>query len=151
IDIEPTNGARWTVEVPWSPSSPCVSGGRIFLTTLADGPLQTRCYTARTGHLGWVNTAAVDKLGLFQNREGSPAASTPAANGSRVVSYFGSFGLVCYDSRGKELWRHPLPVAQSGGSFGTGTSPILVGNRVILNRDQEQNSSLLALDLATGK
>ena len=151
IQISPTNGVIWTVEVPWSPSSPCVSGGRIFLTTLADERLQTRCYAGESGRLLWANTVPANKLELFHNCEGSPAASTPAANGHRVVSYFGSFGLVCYDFKGRELWRHPLPMAQSGGSFGTGTSPVLAGNRVILNRDQEQNSSLFALELATGK
>jgi outer membrane protein assembly factor BamB len=44
-----------------------------------------------------------------------------------------------------------LPVALSGGGFGTGTSPILAGKAVILNRDQDQNSSLLAVSLADGK
>ena len=151
INIGPTNCLKWTIEVPWSPSSPCVSGRRIFLTTLADGQLQTRCYATESGRLLWLNSVPVEKLELFHNSEGSPAASTPAAHANRVVSYFGSFGLVCYDFKGREIWRHPLPMAQSGGSFGTGTSPIIAENRVILNRDQEQNSSLLALDLATGK
>jgi outer membrane protein assembly factor BamB len=68
-----------------------------------------------------------------------------------VVSYFGSFGLVSYDLRGKELWQYRLPVADSGGGFGSRTSPIVVGNLVILNRDQTENSSLLAVDLRTGK
>jgi outer membrane protein assembly factor BamB len=67
------------------------------------------------------------------------------------VCYFGSFGLVCYDFAGKELWRYPLPLALSGGGFGTGTSPIIIHDRVLLNRDQDQNSSLMALDLASGK
>jgi outer membrane protein assembly factor BamB len=39
----------------------------------------------------------------------------------------------------------------SGGSFGSGTSPIIAGKRVLLNRDQDQNSSLLAVDLETGE
>jgi outer membrane protein assembly factor BamB len=68
-----------------------------------------------------------------------------------VVSYFGSFGLICYDFQGKELWRHPLPLAMSGGGFGTGTSPVIIGNLVLLNRDQDQGSSVLALEVATGK
>src|SRR6266849_3115179 len=46
IKITPTN-FLWRVEVPWSPSSPCVWGDYIFLTTFADGDLQTRCYDRR--------------------------------------------------------------------------------------------------------
>jgi outer membrane protein assembly factor BamB len=151
IEISPTNNVAWRTDVPWSPSSPCVFEGRIFLTTFANGELQTRCYSAKMGKLLWTRGVHTKQLELYHNSEGSPAASTPAADRRRVVSYFGSFGLVAYDPKGKELWRYPLPVALSGGSFGSGTSPIIVGNRVILNRDQDQNSSLIALDVATGR
>jgi len=150
LQISPSNNVLWRADVPWSPSSPCVSGGRIFLTTYVDGELQTRAY-ADSGKMLWSHRVRPEKLELFHNSEGSPAAATPATDGRHVVSYFGSFGLLAYDFKGKELWRHPLPVAMSGGSFGSGTSPIIFRNRVILNRDQDQNSSLIALDVATGK
>src|SRR5262249_55236014 len=55
LNIGPTNGVQWSVEVPWSPSSPCVWGDRIFLTTFADGQLQTRAYARRDGRLLWNN------------------------------------------------------------------------------------------------
>ena len=151
VKISPTNDVLWKIDVPWSPSSPCVWGDRIFLTTIAEGQLQTRAYNRRDGKLLWSKGVKVDKLETFHGSEGSPAASTPATEGRHVVSYFGSFGLVCFDFKGKELWRHPLPAALSGGSFGTGTSPIISGHRVLLNRDQDQNSSLLAVELGTGK
>jgi outer membrane protein assembly factor BamB len=67
-----------------------------------------------------------------------------------VISYFGSAGLFCYDADGKELWRHPLPVAKTHGNFGSGTSPLLAGNRLILNRDLLTGSSIIALDAETG-
>jgi outer membrane protein assembly factor BamB len=151
IHFSPTNGATWSIEVPWSPSSPCVWKDRIFLTTFANGQLQTRAYDRRDGRELWASGITVDKLETFHGTDGSPAASTPATDGRHVISYFGSFGVICYDFQGKELWRHPLPVALSGGSYGSGTSPIIAGNRVLVNRDQDQNSSLLALDLDTGK
>ena len=68
-----------------------------------------------------------------------------------MVSYFGSFGLVCYDLNGKELWRHPLPMALSLGGYGTATSPVIAGNLVVVCRDHEDASSVLAVDLRTGK
>jgi outer membrane protein assembly factor BamB len=151
IKIGPTNNVRWCIRVPWSPSSPCVWGDRIFLTTFESGELQTHCYAARTGDLFWSRGIKPRKLEVFHSTDGSPAASTPVTDGKRVVSYFGSVGLVCYDFKGKELWRFPLSVAMSGGSYGSGTSPIIVGKRVILSRDQDIGSSLLAVDLTTGK
>lgn len=151
IKFGPTNNVRWCIDVPWSPSSACVWGDRIFLTTFVDGELQTHCYSTQTGDLYWSRGIRPGKLETFHSTEGSPAASTPVTDGRHVVSYFGSIGLVCYDFKGKELWRCPLPVAVSGGSYGSGTSPIIVGKRVILNRDQDANSSLMAIDLTKGK
>jgi outer membrane protein assembly factor BamB len=49
------------------------------------------------------------------------------------------------------LWRHPLPLAQTAYGFGSGSSPTLAGERVLLNRDQFKGCSLLAVDLRTGK
>ena len=147
----PSNGVIWRVDLPWSPSSPCVWNDRIFLTTCEGSELQTRGYHRSTGQLLWAGKLTPEKLETFHGSEGSPAASTPTTDGQRVVSYFGSFGLICYDFEGKEMWRHPLPLALSGGSFGTGTSPIIAGNLVLLNRDQDMNSSLLAVSLQTGK
>ncbi len=151
VKISPTENVLWSIDVPWSPSSPSVWGEHIFLTTFNDGQLETRCHARADGKLLWAKGVKPASVEIFHRSDGSPAASTPATDGKHVVSYFGSFGLVCHDVDGAELWRHPLPVALSGGSFGTGTSPIIVGNRVLLNRDQDQGSSLLAVDLETGK
>ncbi len=151
VKVGPGEGVIWKAEVPWSPSSPVIWDDRIFLTTFHEGQLETRAHERRTGRLLWARGVRPDQLEMFHQTDGSPAASTPATDGKHVVTYFGSFGLVCHDLDGKELWRRPLPVAVSGGSYGSGTSPVITGNRVLLNRDQDLHSSLLAVDLETGK
>ena len=115
--------------MPWSPSSPSVWGSRIFLTTFIDGELETRCHDRPDGRLRWSRRIKPENVEEHHRSDGSPAAATPAIDGRHVVSYFGSFGLICHDLDGKELWRHLLPLAESGGKFGSGTSPIIVGNR----------------------
>lgn len=142
--IGPEDNVLWRVAVPWSPSSPCVWGERIFLTTFNDGQLEVRCHDRADGKLRWAKAIKPENIEEHHRADGSPAASTPATDGRRVVSYFGSFGLICHDLDGKELWRHPMSVALSGGRFGSGTSPIIVGDCVLLNRDQYQYSALLA-------
>jgi outer membrane protein assembly factor BamB len=151
IDISPSNSVLWKVRVPWSPSSPCVWYDQIFLTTCSENELQTRCYRRQDGSLAWSRGLKPDKLETFHSTANSPAAPTPATDGQRLVSYFGSFGLVCYDLKGKELWRHPLPMALSGGQYGTSSSPLIAGNLVVVNRDQDEDSFLIAVDLVTGK
>jgi outer membrane protein assembly factor BamB len=151
IDISPSNSVLWKVQVPWSPSSPCIWEDQVFLTTFSDNELQTRCYDRQDGTLAWSRGLKPDKLETFHSTESSPAVPTPATDGQRLVSYFGSFGLICYDLKGTELWRHPLPVAVSTGGYGTASSPLIAGNLVVVNRDQNEGSSLLAVDLRTGK
>ena len=149
--IAPDSGVLWKIDVPWSPSSPSVWGGRLFLTTFQDGQLQTRAYDRDNGSLLWTAGVAPQTLEVFHRSDGSPAASTVATDGLHVVSYFGSFGLICHDFDGTELWRHPMPVARSAGQFGSGTSPIIVKKRVVLSREDPGQSRLLALDVATGR
>jgi outer membrane protein assembly factor BamB len=151
VHISPTNSVLWCIEAPWSPSSPCVWGDRIFLTAFVGDQLQTLGYDRRNGQLLWSAGVKPTRLEAFNKTDNSPASGTPATDGRHVVSYFASFGLICHNSEGKELWRHPLPVPESGSGFGSGTSPIIVGGLVVLNRDQEEHSSLLALDVETGK
>jgi len=150
IEISPTNLVLWKIQVPWSPSSPCICEDQIFLTTFADNELQTRCYRREDGKLTWSRGVKPDKFEMYHTTENSPATPTPATDGERVVSYFGSFGLVCYDRKGKELWCHPLPIALSLGGYGTSSSPLIARNLVVVTRDRDEGSSLLAVDLRTG-
>lgn len=151
LRIGPSEPARWRIDVPWSPSSPIVWGDSLFLTTFADGQLETRCYNRHDGSLRWKRGIKPEQLEKHHRGDSSPAASTPVTDGRHVVSYFGSYGLVCYDLEGNERWRHPLPLVLSLGEYGSGASPVIAGSRVILNRDQHERSSLLAIDLASGR
>src|SRR5690349_16489525 len=81
IKFGTNENVAWKIAVPGSPSSPCVSSDRIFLTVFAGGKLQTHCYRARDGKLLWSRDAEAKKLEEFHATEGSPAASTPATDG----------------------------------------------------------------------
>ena len=151
VDFGPGTNQIWKISVPSGASSPCVWGDWIFLTAFDNGKLQTLCYQRRDGKLLWKHDAKADAIEDYNTSEGSPAASTVATDGKRVVSYFGSCGLVCYDTKGKELWQYPLPVAQTAGGFGTGCSPVILDGLVLVNRDQVKDCSLLAVDLRSGK
>lgn len=139
------------VAVPPGLSSPCIWQDRIFLTALEDGKLVTLCYSAKDGKRLWSQAAPFEKLEGFHPSEGSPAASTPATDGERVYSYFGSAGVFAYSLDGKLLWEHKLPIAEHVGNFGTGTSPIVHGGLVLINRDMVRGSHLLALRASNGE
>jgi outer membrane protein assembly factor BamB len=151
VEFGPGTNQLWKISVPSGASSPCVWGDWIFLTAFDNGKLQTLCYQRSDGRLLWKHDVKADTIEEYNISEGSPAASTVATDGKRVVSYFGSCGLVCYNTKGKELWKYPLPVAQTAGGFGSGCSPVIVDGLVIVNRDQVKNCSLLAVGVRSGK
>jgi len=148
VHFGPGTNLLWKIALPTGHSSPCIWGGRIFLTAVNDGKLETLCLDRAGGRILWqrpVQTANLERT----HRLGSPAASTPATDGRRVYVYFGSFGLVAYTLEGAEEWTLPLPSPMV--EFGAATSPILAGDKLIVVQDQDQGSYLLAVDTATGK
>lgn len=151
LKFGPNENVLWKIEVPFSPGSPCVWSNHIFIATFDEGKLQVRDYRRSDGENQWARGFTVPALEEYHQSEGSPAASTPATDGRRVVTYFGSFGLVCQNFNGTEQWRAPMPPAKTAGGFGSGTSPIIVGNKVILARDVAANSLIMAFDLNSGR
>jgi outer membrane protein assembly factor BamB len=59
--------------------------------------------------------------------------------------------LFCYDLAGKEVWKKDLGSYRMAMGWGTGSSPVLVGDRLIILCDNDEKSFLIALDAKTGK
>ena len=150
IEIGPDKNVKWKISVPSGLSSPIVVGDKLVITAFDDGKLFTIAYSRDTGNEVWRAAAPAKQIEAFHKIEGSPAASTPATDGERIVSYFGSCGLVCHDLSGKELWKFELPPAVLLGEFGSGVSPIIVDGVVVLVRDQKTESKIIALDVSSG-
>ncbi|MGO9112165.1 MAG: PQQ-binding-like beta-propeller repeat protein [Thermoguttaceae bacterium] len=148
--IGPSKNLKWKVAVPAGFSSPVVAGNRLFLTGFEKGKLFTLAYRCTDGAELWRKEAPTKTVEPFMTTDGSPAASTPATDGARLVVYFGSCGLVCYDMAGRELWKRPMEVGEVRLGFGSGSSPVIADGRVILLRDLEREGRLLCLDLTTG-
>ena len=151
LEFGPNKNVKWKVAVPSGMSSPIVAGTNLVLTAYENGKLYTIAYNRDTGKEAWRAEAPAKKIEKFHKKEGSPAASTPATDGKRIVCYFGSCGLLCYDLAGKELWRFDLPTASIPGNFGSGVSPILVDDTVVLVRDVITDAKILAIDATNGK
>jgi outer membrane protein assembly factor BamB len=150
IEFGPDKNVKWKVPAPSGLSSPITAGDKLVITAFVDGKLYTIAYNRADGKEAWRAQAPAEKIEPYHKTESSPASSTPATDGKRIVSYFGSCGLFCYDLSGKELWRFELPTAMLMGNFGTGVSPIIADGMVILLRDVTNDAKIMAVDLATG-
>ncbi len=153
VRFGPAHNLLWQTPLPSGHSSPCIWDERIFLTAcMSPQELETICLKRENGQILWRKAITIDHPETAAESaaaDSNPASSTPATDGTNVCSYFGSFGLLCYDFTGREQWRMRLPTPKS--DFGTGTSPIIHAGRVILNRDQNGESFVLAVDIHNGQ
>ncbi len=140
----------WRVAVESGISSPCVHGHYIFITTYdkATSELATVALRRDTGATVWKQSAPATRIETV-HQVGSPAACTPACDGERVYSFFGSCGLLCYSLDGHLVWSRELGPFQD--EFGASSSPILVDDLVILNEDHDVDCVLIAIDKFTGE
>lgn len=148
VRFGPDENCLWRCEIPGGHSSPCLWGDRVFLTSHDGEKLETLCIDRASGKILWrrpVDLADAERV----HRVNSLASPTPTTDGERVIVSFGSFGLVCYDFAGKELWRRALPRPKN--TFGTASSPVLAGNWLIFARDTNAESYIEVMDKRTGK
>ena len=140
----------WRTPLPPGHSSPCICGESIYLTTFQaeEKELATVAIDRVSGKLKWKQVVPTKTLEAF-HVTGSPATASPACDGSRVFSFFGSYGMLCYDLDGKLVWERRMGPFQD--EFGACSSPILVDGKVILNEDHDIDSFLIALDAKTGE
>jgi len=151
VEFGPESNVKWKVPAPSGFSSPIIAGEELIITAFEGGKLWTIAYHRADGKEAWRAEAPAKGIEPYHPTEGSPAASTPVTDGERIVSYFGSCGLFCYDLSGKELWKHEMPAAATIADFGTGVSPVLADGIVVLLRDETKDPKILALDVRTGK
>jgi outer membrane protein assembly factor BamB len=143
----------WKTTIPGrGQSSPVIWGDRIFLTTALDGGRQrvVLCVDRRDGKIVWQQVVPWQGEPEKIHKMNSWASATCATDGERVVAFFGRGGLHCYSAGGEHQWSADL------GSFdenpwGTAACPILVGNLVIQNCDNDTGACLVAFDKRTGR
>lgn len=149
VQFGPGQKEHWRVAVGPGLSSPVIWGDRVFLTEVdrTRKELATLAIDRRTGKTLWRRPVAVVEVEKVHEIS-SPAASTPVTDGERLYVYFGSYGLICYDLNGKQLWELRMPDPQN--PYGAVSSPIVAGDLLVLNH-QGKESYLLALNRRDGK
>jgi outer membrane protein assembly factor BamB len=148
----------WKTPVPLAgENSPVVWADRVFLSGATAEKREVYCFDAADGKLLWqkpVETpvgAALEPPEVLEDT--GFACPTTATDGRRVVAMFANGDIACFDYAGKRLWARNLGPIKS--SYGYASSLNLYRGTVLVLLDQgtpgKMNSSLLALDLGTGK
>lgn len=112
---------------------------------------QVLCLDAATGETLWTTTVAEKKPAISTFPSNGYASETPVADGDKVYAYAAAAGLFCLDKAGKVVWKTDLGTYPTSLGFGTGSSPVLLGDKIFVLYDNEVKSFLVAVDKATGK
>ncbi len=174
-----TDNIGWKTDIPglgWS--SPIVWNRRIYLTTCVNTapdrkprkglyledvdatkyPRETSvhlwktiCLDLTTGKIVWEQTASEGVPAKPHHIKNTLASETPTTDGERLYVLFGNLGLFCYSLDGRPLWKVPIPARNTKYGWGTSMSPVVFGERVYYADDNEEKSSLVAVDKRTGK
>lgn len=147
-----TTNIRWKVAVPgrgWS--SPVVQGDRIWLTTATEDGKSLRALAFDRNSGAVVQNVEVFRLksAKLTNSKNSFASPTPIIDGDRVYLHFGAFGTACITQSGEIVWKTRLEY--DNGQHGTGGSPVLYEDLLIISCDGNEAQFVVALDKLTGK
>lgn len=155
-----TEGVEWKSELPglgWS--SPVTSAGKVFLTTCIDQPasegqaeqheLRGLCLDAKNGQVLW-NIELFRKQGaLHMHPKNSHASPTPIVDHGRVYFHFGPHGTACVNLDGQIQWK--TTELSYDPRHGTGGSPAIADDLLIICCDGHDTQHVVGLELATGK
>lgn len=142
----------WKVPLPGpGNSTPVVWEDRVFVSQAVEqtGERLLLCFERASGKKLWQAGTRYDEAELT-HATNPYCSGSPATDGQRVVVFFASAGLFCYDMAGKELWKR-TDLGKLHHIWGSGTSPVLAGDRIFLNFGPGEKTVLYAFDKETGR
>jgi outer membrane protein assembly factor BamB len=144
-----TDNVAWKVPLPEpGNSTPIVAGGRVFLTQNVGNRRTLLCIDRKDGRTLW--QAGPTHTDRERTHPTNPYCSaSPVTDGERVIAFFGSAGLWCWDVAGREQWR--LDLGKQDHEWGYAGSPVLHGDLCILNFGPDKATALIAVNKRTGK
>jgi outer membrane protein assembly factor BamB len=173
-----TKNVKWKFAIPGhGKSTPILWGQRVFLITAVDTgkvvegttkpedqpdrPFGIKfpttlfrfvvlCLDRDSGQVLWERTATEELPHEGHHGDNSHASASPTTDGQHLYVSFGSRGVYCYDLQGELVWKKKLDIVSTRLSFGEASSPVIHGKVLVLNRDNETKSEILALDAKTG-
>ena len=180
-DIESGKNVVWKTPIPgMGHGAPVIWGDNVFVITAVgkeDDPFlkvglyggidpvedesaqqwKLLCLDKKDGTLRWERTIHEGQPKIKRHSKASHANTTPATDGKHVVVFLGSEGLHTFDVEGKLLWKKDFGTLDSGffrvpeAQWGFGSSPVIWGDRVIVQADVQEGSFVAAFGLTDGK
>jgi outer membrane protein assembly factor BamB len=131
-----------------------VIGDRVVVTA-SSGFAQDRehvlCFAAKDGRLRW-HRQFWSTGRTMSHPKMCNATPTPASDGERIFAFYSSNDVICLDLDGDLQWfrglNHDYPNVSN--SLGMASSPIVAGDTLIVQAQNDSDSIAVGLDVATG-
>jgi outer membrane protein assembly factor BamB len=143
----PVSGLAW--------SSPAVVDGKIYLSTAVPGgnerrqSLRVLCLDAGTGRPVWERELFAQEGDVEIHKKNSHASPTPLVEYGRLYVHFGPHGTACLTGDGEVVWT--TRELNYGPRHGTGASPAVSGDLLIIPCDGWDVQYVVGLEKATGR
>lgn len=145
----------WKVALPGRGlCSPILIGERVYLTA-ASGPEQKQlhvlCFASADGALIWERRFWATGR-TMSHAKTNVAAPTAASDGKRICALYSSNDLICLDLDGKVQWIRGLTLdyPNASNSLGMASSPLVVGDTLVAQIENDSESFAAGFDLVTG-
>lgn len=161
VNWSETSNVTWKTAIPGTAwSSPVAKGDRIYLTTAvptgngspAPQSLRVLCLDANSGETIW-NFEAFEQPGgeeIQIHQKNSHASPTPIVDGDLLYVHFGPHGTACLKlPDGDLVWRTRELLYRP--THGTGGSPALADDLLIICCDGQDEQFVVALDKYSGE
>ena len=109
------------------------------------------CLNLKSGKVEWQKEFYTGRPSGGRHRKNSFVSESPVTDGKFVYVYVAHMGLWAFDMKGKLAWTTPLEAHPMYLDFGTGSSPALAGNLLVIVSDNEKQQYIAAFEKKTGK
>lgn len=109
------------------------------------------CLNLKTGGVEWRKEFHTGRPPGGRHRKNSFTSESPVTDGKFVYVYVANLGLWAFDLKGKQVWATPLEAHPIYLDFGTGSSPALAGDLLLIVNDNQRQQHIAAFDKRTGK
>jgi len=141
---------KWssTIELPGN-NSPVIWDDLVFVSGGDGKDHAVFCYDAGSGELKW-KTAAPPAANTPEVTEDTGyAAPTMCADSKRVYAVFATGQVLCLGHDGALLWHKQLP--DPVVMYGYASSPLLMGDKLVVQYDLDEIQTIFALNVFTGE
>lgn len=146
----------WKVALPGRGlSSPIIVGNRVFVTCssgFAQDRLHVLCFDAASGNKLWERQFWATGRTMTHPKT-CGASSSPCSDGERIFALFSSNDVACLDLEGNLQWfrglTHDFP--NCSNSLGMASSPIVIGDTLICQTENDADSFASGLDVYSGE